>query len=75
MALEKRASLDATAVAQLHKEWDELLQTMERLRSKRIAAREERDQAFRESDQACQERDDVQQKVGSLQAELKSTMT
>ena len=25
MALEKRSSLDATTVARLHKEWDELL--------------------------------------------------
>ena len=46
MALEKRASLDATAVARLHKERDELIQTMERLRSERGAACEERDQAF-----------------------------
>ena len=43
MALEKRASLDATAVAQLCKEWDELLQTMERLRSERGASHEEHD--------------------------------
>ena len=75
MALEKRVSLDATVVARLHKERDELIQTMERLRSKCGAAHEERDQAFREHDQACQERDDVQQKVGSLHAELKSAMT
>ena len=59
MALEKKASLDAVAVAQLHKEWDELLQTMERLCSEHGTAREERDQALRE-------RDDVQQKIGSL---------
>ena len=43
MALEKRASLDAMAVARLRKEWDELLQTAERLRSKRDVAHEERD--------------------------------
>ena len=41
-ALEKRASLDATVVARMCKEWDELIQTTERLRSERSAAREER---------------------------------
>ena len=59
MALEKRASLDAVAVARLHKEQDELLQTKERLHLERGAAREEHDQAYLE-------RDNVQQKVGSL---------
>ena len=59
MTLEKRASLDATAVARLRKERDELIQTAERLRSEHGAAREERDQAFRERDQACQERDNA----------------
>ena len=44
--LEKRASLDATAVAWLRKEWDELLQTTERLRSESGAARKEHDQAL-----------------------------
>ena len=43
VALEKRASIDAAAVTQLRKEWDELLQTIERLRSERGVAREERD--------------------------------
>ena len=43
MALEKRASLDAAAVAQLRKERDELLQTMERLCSERGVAQEEHD--------------------------------
>ena len=43
MALEKRVSLDAMVVAQLHKEQDELLQTAERLRSKHGAAHEECD--------------------------------
>ena len=43
MALEKKASLDAVAVAQLHKEWDELLQTTERLHSEHGVAHEERD--------------------------------
>ena len=66
MTLEKRASLDAAVVARLRKEWDELIQTMERLHSEHGAAHEERDQAFRERDQVYQERDDVQQKVGSL---------
>ena len=42
-ALEKRASLDATVVARLCKERDELLQTAERLRSKHGAAHEECD--------------------------------
>ena len=60
MALEKRASMDAKVVARLRKEWDELIQTAERLCSKHGVAHEERDQAFREHDQACQERDDVQ---------------
>ena len=48
VALEKKASLDATAVAWLRKEWDELLQTTERLCSERGVACEERDQAFEE---------------------------
>ena len=43
MALEKRVSLDATAVARLRKEQDELLQTMERLRLEHGMAREEHD--------------------------------
>ena len=59
MALEKRVSLDAAVVAQLRKEQDELIQTIERLRSECCAAHEEHDQAFREHDQACQERDDA----------------
>ena len=42
-ALEKRASLDATTIALLRKERDELIQTVERLCSKRGAAHEERD--------------------------------
>ena len=64
--MEKRASQEAAAVAQLRKEQDELLQTMEMLRSEHGEAREERDQAFQEHDQAYQEHDDTQQKVGSL---------
>ena len=59
MALEKRASLDATAVTQLRKEQDELFQTVERLHSDRGMAYEEHDQAFREHDQAHQERNDT----------------
>ena len=51
--LEKMASLDATMVARLCKERDELLETAERLRSERGAAYEEHDQALRERDQAC----------------------
>ena len=43
MALEKKASLDAAAVARLRKERDELLQTTERLHSDRGMAHEERD--------------------------------
>ena len=50
MALEKRASLDAAMVARLCKEWDELLQTADRLRSEHGMTREERDQALREHD-------------------------
>ena len=46
MALEKRASLDAMVVARLRKEQDELLQTMDRLRSEHGTTREECDQAF-----------------------------
>ena len=42
-ALEKRASLDAAAIARLCKEKDELIQTAERLRSERSVAHEERD--------------------------------
>ena len=42
-ALEKRVILDATAVARLQKELDELLQTSKRLHSEHGAAREERD--------------------------------
>ena len=52
VALEKRASLAAVAVARLCKEQDELLQTVERLRS-------EHGMAHEESDQALQERDDT----------------
>ena len=59
VALEKRASLDATTIARLRKERDELIQTMERLCSECGAAHKERDQAFRERDQACQEHDDT----------------
>ena len=43
MALERRASQDAEAVAQLCKEQDELLQTAERLHSECGAAHEEHD--------------------------------
>ena len=43
MALEKRASLDAMAVAWLCKERDELVQTVERLHSKCVVACEEHD--------------------------------
>ena len=43
MAQEKRVSLDAAAVARLQKEWDELIQTTERLRSKHGTALEEHD--------------------------------
>ena len=50
--LEKKASLDATAVARLHKERDELLQTVERLCSEHGAAHEECNHALREHDQA-----------------------
>ena len=39
-ALEKRASLDATMVARLRKERNELIQTTERLRSERGVAYE-----------------------------------
>ena len=46
MALEKRVSLDVAVVARLHKERDELIQTMERLCSEYGASHEERDQAF-----------------------------
>ena len=51
MALEQRVKLDAKAVAWLHKERDELRQTMERLRSEHGVARGERDQAIRERDE------------------------
>ena len=43
MALEKKASLDAVAVARLRKERDELLQTVERLHLERGMAHEEHD--------------------------------
>ena len=43
MTLEKRVSLDATAVARLCKERDELLQTSERLCSEHGTTHEERD--------------------------------
>ena len=46
MALEKRVSLDVAAVALLRKEWDELIQTAERLCSEHGAALKEHDQAF-----------------------------
>ena len=44
--LEKRASLDATVVAWLCKEQNELIQTTERLCSEHGVAHEECDQAF-----------------------------
>ena len=50
VALEKRVSLDATSVARLRKEHNELIQTMERLYLGCGAAHEECDQAFREHD-------------------------
>ena len=43
MALEKRVSLDAAAVARLHKERHELIQTVERLHSECGSAHEEHD--------------------------------
>ena len=43
MALERRMSLDVEAVAWLHKEQDELLQTTERLCSEHGIAHEEHD--------------------------------
>ena len=46
MALEKRASLDAAAVAQLRKKWDEVIQTTEGLYSEHDVAHEEHDHAF-----------------------------
>ena len=46
MTLEKKASLEATVVAWLHKKRDELLQIVERLRSEHGMAHEEHDQAF-----------------------------
>ena len=55
----EKVSLDATTVARLRKEQDELLQTVESLYSEHGMAREERDQALLE-------RDDTQQKIGSL---------
>ncbi|XP_066373836.1 uncharacterized protein [Miscanthus floridulus] len=68
VALEKKASLDATVVAQLCKEQDELLQNMERLHSEHGIAHEDHDKAL-------QERDNMQQKINSLQAELGTAMT
>ena len=53
MALEKRVSLDAAVVTRLRKDWDELLQTTERLCSEHGATHEEHDQALQEHDQAC----------------------
>ena len=49
-ALEKRVSLDATMVARLRKEWDELIQTTKRLCSKHDASHQERDQVYQECD-------------------------
>jgi len=46
MTLENKVSLDTVVVARLCKEQDELLQTMERLRSECGVAREEHNQAF-----------------------------
>ena len=50
MALEKKASLDATVVTRLCKERDDLLQVTERLRLERGMTREEHNQAFQERD-------------------------
>ena len=52
VALERRVSQDAKAVAWLHKGQDELHQTMERLLSEHGVGHEERDQAIRERDDA-----------------------
>ena len=46
VAMEEKASLDTVVVVRLGKEWDELLQTAERLRSEHGAVHEERDQAL-----------------------------
>ena len=43
VALEKRTSLDAMAVTQLRKEWDELPQIVERLHLEHGVAHEEHD--------------------------------
>ena len=59
VALERRASQDTEAVARLHKEQDELLQTIGRLRLEHGMACEERGQAV-------QECDEVQQRISSL---------
>ena len=67
MTLQQRASLDAEAIARLRKEWDELCQTMERLRSEHGAAHEECDQAVRE-------RNEARQGVSSLRANLGTTV-
>ena len=55
-------------IARLCKEQDELRQTIERLRSERGTAREERDQAIRESDE-------LRQGVSALRADLGATVT
>ena len=47
-ALQQRASLDAEVIARLHKERDELRQTMERLRSEHDATHEKCDQIIQE---------------------------
>ena len=53
VALQQRANQDAEVIAWLHREHDELRQTIESLRSEHGTVCEERDQAIREHDGAC----------------------
>ena len=52
MVLQQRANQDTGEITRLHRERDELCQTIERLRSECGSVHEERDRAIRERDEA-----------------------
>ena len=68
--LQRRADQDAEAIAWVHRERHELLQTTERLHLERSTVHEEHDRAIPERDRAIPERDKERQVVSSLWADL-----
>ena len=69
MVLQQRANQDAEVIARLRRERDELLQTVERLRSERSTVREERDRAIREHDEAYQVVNSLRVNLGAMVAQ------